>query len=178
MILATASYVLGFGLAWWTVHAMLPWSALAWVAPLLWAVGLWRREPSVLRLALVIGFAVAAWSAWPQGSYLSVAGTVLLLWAWDVGMLALRLSLAGKVKERRTLWRAQLLRASGIAVIALILGFSLLHVRIRLPFWVLAGILLAAWLAVGWLHRQGAAFHGRGAVANGKRSSSSPPGTE
>lgn len=176
MILGAFVYALGFALAWWTRAAALPWSAIAWIAPLMWTFGLWWRKPSLLRLALAGGFAVAAWSAWPQGDYLSLAGTVLMLWSWDVGMLAIRLSVAGKVEERRALWRAQLLRASGIASLALIAGLAVFQVRVGLPFWVLAGVLLATWLAVGWLHRQAAALHGRGGAANGNRSSSPPPG--
>lgn len=176
MILGAVAHVLGFALVWWPVATALPWSAVAWIAPLVGSIGLWRRSPAQFRLALAGGFTVACWSAWPQGSYLSLAGTVVLLWSWDVGMLAIRLRVAGKVEELRELWSAQLLRASAIAAVALLAGFAVFHLRVDLSFWALAGVLLAAWLAVGWLHRQAAALQGSGDSANGNRSSSSPPG--
>lgn len=157
MILAIAGYLAAFGLAWGAVAAHgFPWTILLLSCPAAWIAGVILGLPGVLTIGLYAVVGLAVWATL-SGAFLPGLGAVMLvLLAWDAAGLACWLTKADEVPGRAGIWRALLLRSFGLgsAGAAVALGFS--QLELPLPFWGLAGLLLAAWAALAAFRREAA----------------------
>ncbi|MGC9530566.1 MAG: hypothetical protein ACP5G2_08195 [Candidatus Bipolaricaulaceae bacterium] len=176
LILAGAGYLATFSALWAALLPVgWPWLAVAWAAPLTWAAGLMLRRPAPVVAGLVALAGMACAAALRGGVLPAVAGMAGGLWAWDLALFGLRTAGAAAPPHRSVLG-AHLARATLSGALGCGAGAGLAVLRLRLPFWGLAGLVVLAWAAVVLLTRGTGALYAAhsGRVASGKRSSSGP----
>ncbi|MBC7093662.1 hypothetical protein H5T53_06630 [Candidatus Bipolaricaulota bacterium] len=175
MILAVVGYLAAFACAWsglgWEIW---PWGMVSLAAPTAWLVGLRARKVGLLAFGLYLLAALAVGAA-VEGELLPALGAMAIaLWSWDLGILAVQLRRAD-AEARRRLMRTALPRSSAAAAAGVALGVAFAWLRLPIPFWGLAGLMVAAWVGVAALIRSARRLYApSGGEASGNRSSSSP----
>jgi len=179
--LAALAFAAGVGLLQWGLKELGPWSAFVWVPAVLWVVALLSRSARTLAVGLVLGFAACGVVAQAGRLELAVVAAVVLLWAWDIGLLGVRLARVDQVVGREELWKSQLLRASLLAASGGAVGLLFSRVRLELSFWPLLGALGVLFILLRRFSQQvrkmGSPHQVSGGDSKGEGSSSSPPST-
>ncbi len=157
MIVAIAAYIAGFGLAWGPVitHGF-PWTLALLICPGVWIAAVTRGRGAALAPGLYAVVAVAVWAAMVEAFLPALGAVVLALVAWDAAGLELWMRKAEEAPDRPQIWRAMLLRSSGLAAAGALVALLFHQLELSLPFWGLVGLLVAAWVALAMLHRRSA----------------------
>ncbi|MFU8796382.1 MAG: hypothetical protein ACNA7X_03680 [Dehalococcoidia bacterium] len=167
MIVAIAAYIAGFGLAWGPVVAHgFPWTLALLICPGVWIAAVIRGRGGALAPGLYAVVAVAAWAATMEALLPALGAVVLAIVAWDAAGLELWMRKANEVPDRPKIWRAMLLRSSGIAAAGAGVALVFSQLELSLPFWGLVALLVVTWASLAVLNRR-----------NARRSHSAPPHT-
>ncbi|MCR4392583.1 MAG: hypothetical protein NUV94_07500 [Candidatus Acetothermia bacterium] len=175
MILAAGGYLAAFACAWSGLGwAIWPWGMVSLAAPTVWLLGLVVRKVGLLAFGLYLLAALAVGAATAGGFLPALGAMALALWSWDLGVLAVQLRRPGE-EARRRLVRTALPRSSATAAAGVALGVAFARLRLPIPFWGLAGLMVAAWVGLAALIRSARRLYAPpGGEASGNRSSSSP----
>ncbi len=157
MIVAIAAYIAGFGLAWSQVitHGF-PWTMALLICPAVWSAAVTRGHKGVLAPGLYAVVAVSVWAATVESFLAALSAVVLAIVAWDAAGLELWLRQAEEVPDLPQIWRAMLLRSSGLAAAGALVALVFHQVELSLPFWALAALLVAVWVSLAVLNRRSA----------------------
>ncbi|GEM_PF-4006871 len=181
MTLSALACAAAAGLQHWGLEELRVWAAFVWAPAALWAVGLTLRSTGTLAVGLVFGFAACGVVAQTGRPELAVVAAAVLLWAWDVGLLGIRLAGVDEVAGREELWKSQLLRASLLALASGGTGLALARFQLTISFWPLLGVLCVLFVLLRWFRQQvrvvSTPAQPSGADSKGNGSSSSPPST-
>jgi len=157
VIVAIAAYVAGFGLAWSPVvtHGF-PWTMALLICPAVWIAAVIRGRGGVLAPGIYAVVGVAVWAATTEALLPALGAVVLAMVARDAAGLELWLREAEEVPDRPQIWRAMLLRSSGVAAAGALVALLFHQLELSLPFWGLVALVVAAWVPLALLSRRSA----------------------
>lgn len=146
MILAVVGYLMAFGLAGGPIATRgFPWTMFLFALPTLWISGVIIGLPTALTLAMYGIVALALWAT-VSGAVLPGLGAIVLAFVgWDAASLVLWLRRTQNVGDRTAIWQRLLLRSLGAGLAGAGLAIVFAQFELSLPFWVLVGLLMAAW---------------------------------